>query len=131
MFSRPRPPTLRLVSKTCSRSGCTVELLASAGTGLAAVARIEARLTFLQPYPCHEGALHFTCTRLVSRWLNARATAAGRFSIVASHLRPYSYTLMLVAIDEAGLYQQEPIRVALAVRRRGHHALIRAHAASP
>ena len=117
MYLRPQPPNLRVVSKTCRRSGCTVEVLASAGTGLAAVARIEARLTFLQPYPCHEGALHFTCTRLVSRWVNARATAAGRFSIVASHLGLYPYTLMLTAIDEAGLYQLQPIRVALTVRR--------------
>ena len=118
MYSRPRPPTLRVVSKTCRRSDCTVEVLSSAGTGLAAVARIEARLTFLQPYPCHEGRLHFTCTRLVSRWLNARPTTApGRFSIVASHLGRNPYTLMLTAIDEAGLYQLEPNRVALTVRR--------------
>ncbi|HXW58214.1 MAG TPA: hypothetical protein VEJ23_01920 [Solirubrobacteraceae bacterium] len=116
VFSRPAPPTLRLLSKSCKRSDCTVRVQASPGTGLAAVVRVEALLTFLQPYPCHEGRLQFTCTRLVVRRVNARATAAGRYSIVASDLKPHPYTLMLTAIDAAHLYQLAPVRVALTTK---------------
>ncbi len=113
------PPSLRVVSRRCQRSACTVEVLASEGVGVAAVAKVEALLSFMQSYPCHEGHLQFTCTRKVTRGLSARATPAGRFVILASGLKPAAYTLELVAIDRAGLYQLRPVRVGLRVVRSG------------
>ena len=92
-------------------------MLASEGAGLAAVAQVEALLTFLQAYCCHEGRLRFTCTRTVMRRLAARATPAGRFVILASGLNPGSYVLLLTAIDRAGVRQRSITRVGLVVKR--------------
>lgn len=111
----PAPPTLRVLSKTCKHVTCIVQVLASQGTGLAAVSKVEALLTFLQAYPCHEGHQRFTCTRTVTRRLSAKPTPAGRFVIEATGLKPTSYELMLTAVDKAGVRQHSVTRVALAV----------------
>jgi secreted trypsin-like serine protease len=113
----PAAPTLRLVSKACRHATCTVNVLASEGSGMAAVATVEALLTFLQPYPCHEGRRHFTCTRLSVRRLTAKATPAGHFVILAGGLKPTSYVLSLTAIDRAGVRQGSATHVGLVVKR--------------
>ncbi len=115
--TRPTPPSLRVVSKACKETSCTVQVLASEGAGLAAVAQVEAALTFLQAYPCHEGRLRFTCTRTVMRWLPAKPTPAGRFVILANGLKSGSYVLLLTAVDKAGVRQQTVARVGLLVKR--------------
>jgi hypothetical protein len=114
--SRPSPPTLELVSKLCGRTSCTLNVRASEGAEAAAVMQVEAKLTFLQRYPCREGTRPSTCTRTATRRLLAKPTPGAHFVIVASPLAPGTYTVSMVAIDRMGVHELKPTTVALAVK---------------
>ncbi len=114
---RPAPPALRVVSKSCKRTSCSVNVLASTGTGAAAVTTVEAKLSHEQHYSCRKHGKRATCTRTLTRKLTAKATPGGHFVIAATGLKPGAYTLTLSAIDKAGVRQTTPTKVALTVKR--------------
>jgi secreted trypsin-like serine protease len=122
--SRPAPllaPTLRVLSKTCRRTSCTVSVRASQGVGAAAVKGVEARLTFSRRVSCRRRGKRTTCRRTFRRRLAATAMPGGRFVIHATGLKPGAYTLTMTAVDTVGIRQTHPTILALApkpARRR-------------
>ncbi|HUA73788.1 MAG TPA: trypsin-like serine protease [Solirubrobacteraceae bacterium] len=117
----PKPPTLGLLSRHCGRGSCTVVVRAGDGAGQRLVDKLEAKLSFVRRVRCRKHGRRASCVRRFTRRVGARALAPGRFSIVASGLRPGSYTLAIVAIDSAGLRQTHATKVALVLRPSRRH----------
>lgn len=111
--STTTPPTLRLVSKACQKDGhCTVNVIASAGSGQAAVAKIGATL---KNVPCAKHAKHNICARPPAHAPRVESMPARHFLISTRGLSPGRYTLSLTAVDLAGVRQQTPTLVSLTV----------------
>ncbi|HTZ86417.1 MAG TPA: serine protease [Solirubrobacteraceae bacterium] len=108
-----QPPTLRLVSARCRRGSCTAIADTGKGAGQAPVRKVEANLSFARRVRCRRHGHSATCARRFARKVRAQRLAGGRFSIIATGLRPGPYTLTLVAIDSAGLRQTHATKVAL------------------
>ena len=113
---RPAPPALRVVSKSCKRTSCSVNC-----SPPRARARPRSRRGSSSPAssttPAASTANAATCTRTLTRKLTAKATPGGHFVIAATGLKPGAYTLTLSAIDKAGVRQTTPTKVALTVKR--------------
>ncbi len=109
-------PRLRVVSKGCTRTRCTIAVASAARTGAAEVHSVRATLGFREWRTCSRRGVRVACVRQVSRTPLVHAIAAGKFLVVADHLRPGRCTFKLTAINSAGLRQPTPTRVALTVR---------------
>jgi secreted trypsin-like serine protease len=106
-------PTLRVISKSCQKDGrCTVNVIASAGSGQAAVAKIGATV---KNVPCAKHAKHDICARPPAHAPSVKSMPARHFSISTRGLSPGKYTLSLTAVDLAGIRQETPTRVSLTV----------------
>ncbi len=109
-------PRLHVVAKGCTRGRCTIAVASAARTGAAAVHTVRATLGVRERGTCRRKGVRVACVRQVSRTPSVRTLAAGRFLIVADHLRPGRCTFKLTAVNRAGLRQTRPTRVALVVR---------------
>lgn len=109
-------PTLRVASAHCRRGACAVNVRVSKGAGAALVTTVEAKLSFTRRFACRKHRRRATCRRSITRRLSARRLPGERFSILATGLRPGSFTMTLVAIDRAGLRQTHATKLALVLR---------------
>jgi secreted trypsin-like serine protease len=114
------PPTLRVTAKSCQRNGsCAIDVIASLGSGQAAVAKIE---DTLKNRPCAKHAKHRICARRPDHAARVQSMPAGHFLITARGLAAGSYELSLTAVDVAGISQKVPTKVSLTVppgKRKG------------
>jgi secreted trypsin-like serine protease len=110
------PPTLRVVSASCRRSTCSVDVRVSSGTGAARVTSVDAKLAFTRKLACRRDGRRAICTRTITRKLAAKQISGAHFAIVATRLQPGRYTLALRAVDSAGLRQTHATTVALLVK---------------
>jgi hypothetical protein len=108
----PRP-RLGVLSTRCAHRRCTVEVVASEAQGGAGVRTVQATLGFHRRAKCARHGRRIACLRTVFRTPGVRAMPDRHFLIAADHLRPGRYELTLTAIDQAGLRQAKPTRVAL------------------
>lgn len=116
------PPTLKVISASCKKTGsCTVNVLASAETGAGAVTKVNATLTSKQTYTCKRRRKKTKCTRTVAHKTQIKSMPASHFLILASALKAGPYVLSLSAVDEAGLSQSKPTKVALLVPAAKKH----------
>jgi secreted trypsin-like serine protease len=104
-------PTLRVTSKKCTRTRCTVKVRVTDPPPSAGIRTVRASLHWTQRVACgrssRAGRAARTCPKKRSRALAARAWSGGVFTIVARKLRPatrYSFTLR--AVDKAGHVQR-------------------------
>jgi Trypsin len=109
-------PTLTVVAKECARHRCSVNVLASEGSGGAGVGTVRATLGFHRRSLCTKRGKRVTCARTVPRQAHVRAMPSQHFLILADHLARGGYTLRLTAIDRAGQRQARPTTVRLLVR---------------
>jgi hypothetical protein len=109
---QPRP-SLGVVSTRCARARCAVKVLATEPAGGAGVRTVQAMLGFQRRAKCSRPGRRIACLRTIFRTPGVRAMGGRHFLITAEHLRPGHYELTLTAIDQAGLRQTKPTRVAL------------------
>jgi len=102
-------PKLRVVSKRCTRTSCTVKVHVSDASPSSGIGKLKVTLGWSRRVKCKgrtgksSTRLARTCTKRVRKSLRARTGTGGRFTIVAKHLRPGTgYRLTLVPFDRAG-----------------------------
>jgi Trypsin len=117
--ARPAPPTLQVVSKSCVRMRCTVNVRVSEGTGAAAVSTVQATLSFKRWGACrrHAHARHMKCLHTITSKPRVKAIPGFHFVIQTNVLAPGTYKLTLLAIDKAGVHQAKATRVTLVVKQ--------------
>jgi hypothetical protein len=120
-------PKLRVVSKRCTRTSCTVKVRVSDASPSSGIGRLEVTLGWSRRVRCkaRRGKSSIrparTCTKRVRKSLRARAGTGGNFTIVAKHLRPGTgYRLTLVPFDKAG--NRPPFSTVTNVRTKSRHS---------
>jgi hypothetical protein len=98
-------PTLRVVSKSCTKASCTVKVRVADAAPSSGIGGVKTVLRWSKKVKCksqRSGAAK-TCTKRMRRTLSAKAGTKGRFTIVAKHLTPGTgYTLSITPFDRAG-----------------------------
>ncbi len=115
--THPAPPTLTLISKSCVRMRCVVNVRASAGIGGGAVASVRATLSFKRRGACRVHRKHMKCLHTSFLDLQVRAMPGGHFVILTGLLQAGTYRLTSFATDKAGIRQVKPTVLTLVVKR--------------
>jgi len=113
----PAPPTLKLVSRSCVKMRCVVNVRASAGTGAAAVATIQATLSFKRWGTCRRRLTHLKCLHTLTLKPRVEDIPDDHFVVLTGLLQAGKYRLTLVAIDKARVRQVKATEVTLTVKQ--------------
>ncbi|HET8672477.1 MAG TPA: hypothetical protein VFL87_02495, partial [Thermoleophilaceae bacterium] len=102
-------PKLRVVSKRCTRTSCTVKVNVADASPSSGIGKLKVTLGWSKRVQCraNKGKRATrparTCRKRVHRRLRAKAGRGGNFTIVAKHLHPGTgYMFTLVPFDTAG-----------------------------
>ncbi len=120
-------PKLRIVSKRCTRTSCTVKVHVADASPSSGIGTLRATLGWSKRVKCRarkgrrSNRPGRTCTKRVRKSLRPKAGSNGNFTIVAKRLQPGTgYTLTLVPFDRAGNRPQ--FSTITNVRTRSRHS---------
>jgi secreted trypsin-like serine protease len=96
-------PKLRVTSKKCTRTSCTVKVKVTDAGFSAGIAKVRATLNYTRKVSCRKHGKKTTCNKRAHRSLRAAAGKNGAFTIVAKHLKAGTgYSISLLPVDKAG-----------------------------
>lgn len=117
-------PRLKVLTKSCTRTSCTVRIRVTDAQPSSGLAPVRATLRWRHKVACPRKSRSRTCFKTRKRVLRAKAGSNGVFAISASKLTPGTgYTITLVAADKAGNKPQFSTITNVRTKPARHHRL--------